>query len=479
MNTMTNPKLISLLLFATFLIRGNAQDDFVDTTLFTVAELQEDFNFWRNQLEKDHPILYHYNSKESFENYFDSLYAEIDDPMSRTEFFRLIGPSSFFIKCVHSQIMAPPNMKQQIVNASNMLPIDIRWYSDVAYVSYNYTGISSLKEGTIIKSINDISADEMYAKAISLLPRDGNSTQYPKYWVNRIFYYYYHLWFDFYDSYKIEFQTDEQTEFITVPGMNAQEMNKVKANRPKTGLEKPEKIQLKILDSIQTAYLQIGSFTEADIQKNNGKSCKTMLDSCFLTIKNSASEFLIIDLQENGGGNPNSAWYLCRFFMNQEFVFKTEFRKTADDNATTYDARSKQTILKDRTVGTTKPLKNNFTGELFLLIDGGSSSASGEVASVVERYKRGVIIGEEAGGSPSLISSRWFYIGKNQLPNTKLIYSAPTRSSVMGNHLDDTGYGTVPDYVVDHTIHSYLAGEDLALDKAIELIRIKLRGTHK
>jgi hypothetical protein len=476
---MTNPKFISLLIFATFLIKGNAQDSYVDTTLFTVAELQEDFNFWRNQLEKDHPILYQYNSKESFENYFDSLYAEIDGPMSRTEFFRLIGPSSFFIKCVHSQVMATPDMKQQIVNSSNMLPIDIRWYSDVAYVSYNYTGISSLNEGTIIKSINDITADEMYAKALSLLPRDGNSTQYPKYWVNRIFYYYYHLWFDFYDSYKIEFQTDEQTEFIDVPGMNAQEMNKVKANRPKIGPEKPEKIQLKILDSIQTAYLQIGSFTDADIKKNNGKSCKKMLDSCFLAIKNSAAEFLIIDLQENGGGNPNSAWYLCRFFMNQEFIFKTEFRKIADDDATTYDARSKQTILKDRTVGTTKPLKNNFTGELFLLIDGGSSSASGEVASVVERYKRGIIIGEEAGGSPSLISSRWFYVGKNQLPNTKLIFSAPKRTSVMGNYLDDTGHGTIPDYVVDHTIHSYLAGEDLAFNKAIELIRAKLLRTNK
>jgi hypothetical protein len=101
------------------------------------------------------------------------------------------------------------------------------------------------------------------------------------------------------------------------------------------------------------------------------------------------------------------------------------------------------------------------------------------VASVVERYKRGIIIGEEAGGSPSLISSRWFYIGKNQLPNTKLIYSAPKRTSVTGNYLDDTGHGTIPDYEVEHTIHSYLAGEDLALNKAIELIRAKLLRTNK
>ncbi|MCB9223409.1 MAG: S41 family peptidase [Crocinitomicaceae bacterium] len=468
---MTYPKLITVVLFVAILFKGTSQDDFVDTAVFSKLELQEDLNFWKNKLQGNHPILYQYNSKESFEKYFDSLNAEIKESMTRAEFFRLIAPSSYFVKCSHSQIMATQNMKTQIVGASNMLPVDIRWYSGMAYISYNYSGNEKLVEGTNVKSINGVSTEEMYIKALSLLPRDGNSTQYPKYWVNRIFYYYYHLWYDLYDTYDIETYSGNK---ISVSGMSVQEMDSVKANRPKIGLEKPEMIRLQILDSINTAYLQIGSFTDADIKNNNGKSWKKMLDSCFSEIKNSSSEFLIIDLQENGGGNPTYAWYLCRYFMNTEFVFKKEFRKIKDPSKSDYEERTKRTLLKDKTVGPTKPHKNSFKGDLFLLVDGGTCSASAEVTSVVERYKRGVIIGEEVGGSSWLISSRWFFTKPLQLPNTELIYLAPRRTSVMGDYKNDTGYGTIPDIQVQPSIESYLKGEDIALTKALELIHLKL-----
>lgn len=471
---MNHPKLILTVLFALFLFKGFSQDRFVDTTLFTVEELQEDFIFWRNQLEKNHPILYQYNSKESFEKYFDSLYAEIDEEMSRAEFFRLIGPSSFFIKCSHSQVQSTAKMSDCIMNSPIMIPVDIRWYSDTAYISYNYTGLKELNEGTIVRAINGVKMSDMHAQFLTLLPRDGYSTQYPKYWVNRQFYHYYHLWYDMHEIYEFEILTNGKIEKVSALGMSVEAMDSIIEDRPEIGLEKPEKIQLEIIDSIKTAYLQIGSFTAADIKSNNGKKWKKMIDSCFREIDISKSESLIIDLQENGGGSPNFAWYLCRSFMNEEFVFKAEFRKLRNHSKSEFDERSKETLLKDKTAGITQPLKNAFKGEVYLLIDGGSSSASAEVASVVMRYNRGTIIGEEAGGSPWLISSRWFYVRTLRLPNTKLIYSAPRRTYVLGaDFTKDTGFGTIPGIIVQPTIKTYLAGKDLALIKALELIESK------
>jgi C-terminal processing protease CtpA/Prc len=51
------------------------------------------------------------------------------------------------------------------------------------------------------------------------------------------------------------------------------------------------------------------------------------------------------------------------------------------------------------TVGVHAPSENHFDGRLYVLIDGGSFSASADFSATVDVYKRATFIGEETGGA--------------------------------------------------------------------------------
>jgi hypothetical protein len=63
------------------------------TTLFSVEQLQSDYNQFRNHLESCHPKLYGFASKSSLDSMFDSHLALITDSMKIPEFYTLYTQS--------------------------------------------------------------------------------------------------------------------------------------------------------------------------------------------------------------------------------------------------------------------------------------------------------------------------------------------------------------------------------------------------
>ncbi len=120
--------------------------------------------------------------------------------------------------------------------------------------------------------------------------------------------------------------------------------------------------------------------------------------------------------------------------------------------------------------GINQPSKPTFTGKVYILINGGSFSATSEFSSHAHYLKRATFIGEESAGGYYGNSSGFSPLVK--LPNTQLGVVVP----VVTYYMAVTGYktashGIVPDYPIKHTIDDLIAGKDRDIELALKLAR--------
>lgn len=102
-----------------------------------------------------------------------------------------------------------------------------------------------------------------------------------------------------------------------------------------------------------------------------------------------------------------------------------------------------------------------------MLINGGSFSNSGIVASCLQINNRAVFIGEETGGNPNVIAS---FIKDIDLPNTKIQVQIPTKQFLITDKTKNTGQGVLPTHVVTASLADILEGKDTAMNYTIDLV---------
>ena len=134
--------------------------------------------------------------------------------------------------------------------------------------------------------------------------------------------------------------------------------------------------------------------------------------------------------------------------------------------------RGKYNALGHPNLGEQKPSLPTFKGDVYVLINGGSFSASGETTSLMHFYKRAFFIGEECGAG---------YYGNTSgimptltLPHTGLRIRIPMIRYVMAV----SGYkypdrGIIPDYPFSRSIEDLLSGKDTELEFVLEIIERK------
>ena len=74
-----------------------------------------------------------------------------------------------------------------------------------------------------------------------------------------------------------------------------------------------------------------------------------------------------------------------------------------DSNAEEFNDRTRKVHWPFFGLGTYKPSKHGFKGHVYVLIDGGSSSAVGDFTDVLKKYGNVTLIGNETGGSGTLV----------------------------------------------------------------------------
>ncbi len=212
---------------------------------------------------------------------------------------------------------------------------------------------------------------------------------------------------------------------------------------------------------------------------------------------------VIIDIRSNGGGNPGISALLFSFLTAKpfhnvynyrtrtidiaypEYAIADGNRKLSDD-----DIRSNKNFLyqrfdKDSAAGTYignarlkegqlenyPPDKDAFSGNVYVLTGGGTVSAATYFASLVQKNKRGLIVGKETGSGEQATTAAWFL--NYLLPRTKSVLTIPITELYFFNSTTDNGRGVIPDKEVpmEKFIGFVRRSEDPELSYTMELIR--------
>jgi C-terminal processing protease CtpA/Prc len=115
--------------------------------------------------------------------------------------------------------------------------------------------------------------------------------------------------------------------------------------------------------------------------------------------------------------------------------------------------------------------KHHFKGKVYVLINGGSFSASALVSAYLKYKQKAVFIGEETGGAKEGCNAGVtpYYV----LPHTKVKLRMPAFRIVHDVSPWISGRGIMPDYEVEYGIKDIFAKKDLELIKVKELLKIE------
>ena len=127
-------------------------------------KLKEDLNFLFKTIEEVHPNMYAYTTKDEFTKYRDELYNQIDQPMSRQEFYKLAAPVVASLKNLHTTLLPfVEEYKQYSKKGGNTFPLELRWSGSKVTLTKNYSS-AFVPIGGEILTINGRKVSKMFMR---------------------------------------------------------------------------------------------------------------------------------------------------------------------------------------------------------------------------------------------------------------------------------------------------------------------------
>lgn len=444
--------------------------------LFSVEELQEDFRVLRHDIEKRQPNLYLYSSKTQMDAAFDSLYNAIDRPMNFYEFYAHITVIESFIKDGHNLIAPGEAAGKYNDRHAVYFPLHVSYINGRLYSDMNYTKDTTLYDGAQVLSINGKSADDIHDFYTLRMVRDGYNQTLPDWIITVYFRGFYSFFTGFKETYTIDFAgRDGSPKKVSLPALPIDTiLSAWRKKYPARIASQRKRLGLHLrFDSIPgTAVLTVQSFDENLLKKGYHQHFRRVMKKFFAQIDSSKCETLVLDVRDNGGGDPALSAWLLQQVMDQPFVYAEDCRRTRRIPVRARKERLTRCRMPGFGRGTFHPAKQAFRGKLIVLINGGSFSATGELASVLSRYKRAVFVGEETGGN-NVICGGTMFRHRATLPHTRIVCLTGTEATVLRDLATNTGHGTMPDWPVVNSIDDIVANRDAVMEFALGLARQK------
>jgi C-terminal processing protease CtpA/Prc len=337
-----------------------------------------------------------------------------------------------------------------------------------------------IKRGAQIISINGISTDSMLRHSKRFITTDGYNVTGKDHYIKLGFNTYYLSIFGRPDTFTVEFLKNDTVRTVKYPAFKAKSVPPIPLTAKDDSLYtiyKRARMKFRFLDDEKKAMLlKIDGFS----RKKFGRTYRKV----FRKLHRNKSQNLIIDLRNNGGGSLENSYRLLSYLLDssQTQTLRTGIRSYPYKQYTNGNIlfklmrfgfriiSNKKTVNDtDNFVYTIKPNKKyHYKNKVYVLINGGSFSASCLVAAYLKNHNRAVFIGEEtAGASEGCNAGITPYY---KLPNTKIRLRMPAFRIVHDVCPAITGHGILPDYPVQYTIKDILARRDLEMQKVKELI---------
>jgi len=442
---------------------------------YSVEELKEDIACLRSKLEHHNPNLYLYSTKVQMDAYFDSLSCHIPQPMTDMEFYRYVGPITSRIRDTHTSVFPNEDCEWWYGNQRYFLPLLVTCNNDAVVTDLCASPDRTIPDGSTITRINGKTTDEILVRMKQYAPRDGYNQSRVTWVLNNFFTYYY--------AYCVETPEYFDIDYITREGVSASHRMypntvdslwsyayKYYPNRYISG-RRDSTITLRFRNDSSVAILRIRSFGKGSAATGDESFRKRILQ-CFTLIHKTPVKNLIIDIRDNSGGNPEYARYVISHLIDKEYVYIEKYKTVERLHWNDADNRTRTQWYPYCGIGTFRPDRNCYTGMLYVLMDGGSTSTAGDFAACLDYYKRATFIGEESGAN-RVISGGNVFSRDFELPNTKLRVRMSTIQGINKSDVVNDGHGVIPDYLVVPTPDDYMNFRNPMLEKALELIRKK------
>jgi len=303
------------------------------------------------------------------------------------------------------------------------------------------------------------------------MPRDGYNETYPLWILNEWFREFYSYVFDHPTTFKLRLKKSDTIVSTTVNALSKDSIlhtrKKLYPDRVMVN-ENKKAITYNNIDSLKTGILKIYTF-DFRIKKDFNQDFKKTIKQIFKEIGKNKTQNLILDLRNNQGGESTYGAYLLSYLLDKPFAYVKEYFIVRKIKMNSTSNRLKKRLL-NRT-RKTNPKKNSFSGNLFLLINGGSFSNSGILSSLLETNNRSIIIGDEAGGNKTVLTSSFSIKTYTTLPNTKIVCDKPDYRTIIRDLELNDGHGVFPTHQLISTIDDIITNKDVVLEKAFKLIK--------
>jgi hypothetical protein len=351
---------------------------------------------------------------------------------------------------------------------------------------------SILKRGTLITGINGLSSTQLMETMFGYMTEDGIANNVNFLRLSNNFPYYHRNIFGISREYTVNYTDtngNAKTLHIPVfdPPKDSSRRNRIAPLVKRTKAEiKKQQLQnirsLAIDTANNTAVITLNTFSTGHLRK--------FLRQTFRYIKKAAIKNVVLDIRSNGGGRINlstlltkyvtripfkvadSAFCVSRtlhpytryvkgkFINNLAFLFLTHKKEDGHYHFGIWERRTYHAKHH-----------NHFDGDLYVLINGQTFSASTLFSHTVKGQTGITLVGEEAGGGN--YGNNGIMIPDITLPNTHLRVRLPLFRLVQNNHGIKDGHGVLPDIYIGTSYDALIKGYDKKMQVVMEMIRGK------
>lgn len=477
----------------------STQKNYTPFKKYSKQELREDYTLLRNILEKKHPSLYWYTSKDSMDLFFGHYYNAIEDSMTEQQFgWKILAPLTDKIHCGHTSFgMSKAYNKWVKGRQLPSFPLFMKVWNDTMAVTGNINQRDSVfKRGTLVTGINGFTNKQLQQVMFGYMTEDGNANNVNFLRLSNNFPYYHRNIFGLSKSYTVNYIDRNgmaQTTSLPLFELKRDSTRRRRPPQPVATKSKEERKQeqlqglrsLAVDTASNTAVITLNTFATGKLRK--------FFRQTFRYIKQAGITNVVLDIRSNGGGKINNSTLLTKYVTRRSFkVADSAFSITRNLGPYTRYIKGKffnniamRFLTHKRKDGNyhfgiwerktyRAKRKNHFDGDLYVLINGQTFSASTLFCNAVKGQAGITLVGEEAGGG--WYGNNGIMIPDITLPNTHLRVRLPLFRLVQYKHVQKDGSGVMPDLYVPTSYEALLKGYDKKLQVVMEMIRKKSAG---
>jgi hypothetical protein len=436
----------------------------ITSILYSINCFSQELYYNKKLLESDldsliaivtmaHPNPYAYLDKNQFESLIVSKKSSLPDSATKSDFFKIISPIMTSIKDAHSFLLL--DQKEYIDSNGLFLSFGIRIIDNKIIVNKDSKGI--LNRGQEIESINGVLSSKILEHLKNLSTPEGFVLENQLNEVERKFYLYLPIIVDIKNENFIKLKDS----LISYPGSTFQ--------KSQSSIDKNyEYFNFENIPVLRFHSIGGGPFPF---------ELKRFMRRSMRKVRDLQSEYLVIDLRNNRGGNVTFINHILAYFAKSEFKIWDEIHLKR--STLTQKSLQKFTPFKfllplvnypiaEVTINksSVKPKKKRYLGNVILITNQNTFSAAAMLADSFKKNGLGIIIGEQYASSAS------HSFGQNEqfiLPNTKIRGKISTWEYFRkGNVVDDY-------CKVDYLIRPQVSEKDLSEDNLLKWVVEKVK----